>query len=78
MKDKTHDMNRGYSTSEAEAGCEILPNSDMATSHDRKMRAFKWANLAGNEAMMEYENFDAASDDLGAGFIPRNNYEDRF
>ncbi len=76
MKDKTHDMNRGYSASEAEAGCEIIPNSEVKTTRDRKMRQLKWANLEDNEALLKYENF-TDEEDMPFGFVPRNNYEDR-
>lgn len=78
MKDKTHEMNRGYSKDMAEAGCEILPNSEIASARDRKNRQLKWANLDDNEAMTFVENTREADEDHDiGGFLPRNNYEDR-
>lgn len=78
MKDKTHSMNRGFSAGEAEQGFEKIPNSEMSTRRDRKMRQLGWANLEDNEALMCYENMEGADEDYPFnGFLPRNNYEDR-
>jgi len=80
MKDKTHDMNRGYSTEEAECGYDKIPNGEMASSWDRKKRQLDWANLDDNQAMLRVENLEVRDEDydIKGGFLPRNNYEDRF
>lgn len=78
MKDKTHDMNRGYGTEEAEAGFDRLPDSEMASSRDRKRRQIEWAGLEDNEAMRFIEQTSFEDEDYPFGFLARNNYGDRY
>lgn len=79
MKDKTHSMNRGQSVgSGAEMGFEKIPNSEVKTTWDRKRRQLGWANLEDDTALMKYENVEDRDEDMYGGFLPRNNYEDRF
>jgi len=79
MKDKTHRMNMDMSSSAAEQGFEKIPNSEMASTHDRKLRQMKWANLEDNKGLAAYEGMESYDVDPGPGngFLPRNNYEDR-
>lgn len=77
MKDKTDAMNRGFGGA-PESGYEKLSDSGMASTRDRKKRQLKWANLDDNEAMEFVENTEDADEDMDVGFLPRNNYEDRF
>jgi hypothetical protein len=78
MKDKTDAMNRGFGGA-PEKGYEKEPTGDLAGWRDRKKRQLKWANLDDNEAMNFVENMEKADEDYDiGGFLPRNNYEDRF
>ena len=79
MKDKTHSMNWGVSAEASAQGYEKIPNSEMASTHDRKVRQMKWANLEDNKGLALFEGMDSYDVDpgLGHGFLPRNNYEDR-
>lgn len=71
-------MNRGSPVGDgAENGFERIPNSEVKTARDRKMRQLRWANLEDNDALMKYENMYGADEDFYGGFMPRNNYEDR-
>ena len=79
MRDKSASMNRGFSVGAgAEKGYEKIPDSEIATTRDRKERQLKWANLEDNEALLKYENVMDMDEDFDGGFIPRNNYEDRY
>lgn len=78
MKDKTHSMNRDAVGSGSQAGYEKIPNSEVKSSRDRKMRQLGWANLEDNDALLKYENMYDADEDTVGGFLPRNNYEDRY
>ena len=79
MKDKTHDMNRGYSAEEAEDGFAKLPDSEMASQRDRKLRQQKWAGLDENDALKEYEDVDEDLRDYEfGGFLARNSYQGRY
>ena len=81
MKDKTHSMNSGYNAgSGAEKGYKKLPDGEIATTWDRKKRQLDWANLEDNNALLNYENVRERDEDThqGGGFLPRNNYEDRY
>lgn len=77
MKDKTDAMNRGFDGA-PEKGYEKLSDSATASTRDRKKRQLKWANLDDNEAMKCFENTEDMDEDMDVGFLPRNNYEDRF
>lgn len=75
MKDKTHDMNRGYSTEEAEQGFQDAGTPERTSAaHKRRMQQ---ADLSSNEALQKYEN---PSDGVAqpGGFLRRNNYGERF
>lgn len=78
MKDKTHSMNMEASGSGAVKGYEKIPDSEIKTTRDRKDRQLKWANLEDNPALLQYENYAAGDEDFDGGFLPRNNYEDRY
>ena len=78
MKDRTNSMNRGFSAGAgSEKGFEKLPDSEIASTRDRKNRQLRWANLDDNEAMQCFENTYDMDQDMDGGFLPRNNYEDR-
>lgn len=78
MKDKTHEMNRGYSVEEAEDGFQKagMPERTSA-AHKRRMQQ---GNLTGNEALEKYENAhgDGGGDTEFGGFLKRTNYDERF
>ena len=78
MKDKTHSMNMDTGGAGAVSGFERLPDSEIATTRDRKERQMKWANLEDNKALAQFENCEYSDEDFDGGFIPRNNYEDRY
>lgn len=78
MKDKTHDMNRGYSALDAERGFGDAGTPERTNApHKRRMQQ---GGLAEDEAIQCYENVDG--DDGGkvqpGGFLRRNNYDERF
>ena len=78
MKDKTHSMNMAHGGSGAVNGYEKLSTADLMTERQRKTRQLEWANLEDNKALMDYENVTNADSDFYGGFLPRNNYEDRY
>ena len=88
MKDKTHEMNRGYDKGEAEEGFEVCADSvgGLFQRRNYKNRQLRCAGLAGNEKVEELENYPEAGDtDVGdasdntfGGFLPRTNWQDRF
>lgn len=78
MKDKTDSMNRDAIGPGSQFGYEKQPDSEIQSFRDRKNRQLKWANLEDNEALLRYENVLNADEDFEAGFLPRNNFEDRF
>jgi hypothetical protein len=83
VKDKTHDMNRGYSADIAEAGCEIIPNSEVTTRSQYRKRKDGEAGMKGPTAprnsSLEIDSVYEDDDKSGiGGFLPRNNYKDRF
>lgn len=77
MKDKTHAMNMGLSSEDAERGYGDA--GTPVSSRERKLRQMKWANLEDNPGLKQYEGMNEADEDKhqGGGFLPRNNYEDR-
>lgn len=78
MKDKTHDMNRGFSAEDAERGFQDAGKPEPANAQHR--RRMQQGGLANDKALSEYENVDG--DDGGkvqpGGFLRRNNYDERF
>lgn len=80
MKDKTHSMNMDTGGDGAVNGYTKLPTTDLKSRRDRKDRQMKWANLEDNEGLQCYEGMDGADEDYDfpGGFLPRNNYEDRY
>ena len=82
MKDKTHDMNRGYSADEADAGFDTLnAKGEILSERGRKNRQLKWADLDGNQAMRDVENMASIPSEEKVpegGFLPRNNMQDRY
>lgn len=78
MKDKTHSMNRGFSGA-PEKGFERLPDSEVPQRRKYKAEQLKDGNMYDDKALMDYENCDGdePGTDVG-GFLPRNNYSDRF
>ncbi len=78
MKDKTHSMNMEHGGSGAVNGYEKVSTADLASTADRKARQMKWANLEDNEALACFENTEERDEDFDGGFLPRNNYEDRY
>lgn len=77
MKDKTHAMNRGHGG--ADKGYETIPDSEVPTRKKYKDRQMRCAGLLDDTALSEYENRDGdeGAEDLG-GFLPRNNYSERY
>jgi hypothetical protein len=78
MKDKTHAMNQ-------DRGEDVIPNSEIVTRRQYRKRKNMEAGLDGPTAplnsslQIEDVNEENADDDGGiGGFLPRNNYEDRF
>ena len=78
MKDKTHSMNMDSGGDGAVNGYERVSTKDLASWRDRKNRQLRWANLEDNVAMENFENTANDDEDMDFGFLPRNNYEDRF
>ena len=84
MKDKTSLMNmrnQGYSPigEGAERGYEKISASEVPTRRQYKKDQLEGAALWGNEALTKAENphGDEDSSNIG-GFLPRNNYSDRY
>lgn len=84
MKDKTHDMNRGFSAADAEKGYEDV-SSEVTTRRQYRARKNLEAGFEGPTAplnsSLEIESVteEDADDDGGiGGFLPRNNYKDRY
>jgi hypothetical protein len=80
MKDKTNMMNRDAPVGTgAEKGYEKISNSQVPTRRAYKRDQLEDAALWGNPAIQDFENphGDEDSSDIG-GFLPRNNYSDRF
>ena len=78
MKNKTDSMNMGLSSEDAARGY-----GDAGVPMSRKQYKNRQLNVAGllsDEALMEYENRDGAdmNDAAPRGFLPRNNYDDRY
>lgn len=78
MKDKTHSMNMETDGVGAVKGYERLSNSEVMSERARKLRQMKWANIEDNDALQKYENKYDSDEDMYGGFLPRNNYEDRY
>lgn len=79
MKDKTQSMNRGGFGAGTEQGFGCIPNSEVPTRRAYKKDQMEGAALYGNEALTKAENPHGDEDSSGiGGFLPRNNYSDRF
>lgn len=77
MKDKTHAMNRGHGG--ADKGYETIPDAEVPRRRQYKREQMRDAHLLGNEGLQEYENADGSDEGTErGGFLPRNNYSDRF
>lgn len=76
MKDRTHSMNAPHG-GEGSVNGYTDPGKPQ-TTRARKDRQMKWANLEDNEGLREYEGMEGADEDFTDGFLPRNNYEDRY
>ena len=84
MKDKTSLMNMNNTGDAptgvgAEMGFQRIPASEVPGRRAYKKDQLQGAALLGNEALMRAENpqGDDDSSNIG-GFLPRNNYSDRF
>jgi len=78
VKDKTHAMNQ-------DRGVDVIPNSEVVTRKQYRKRKDKEAGFDGPTAarnsslQIEDVTEENADDDGGiGGFLPRNNYEDRY
>lgn len=78
MKDKTHTMNMGYSAQEAADGFERLADGSVPQRRKYKREQLKDAGLLNDKALSEFENQDGDEGASSPGFLPRNNYSDRF
>ena len=63
----------------ASKGYDKLPDSEVPKRRTYKRDQMQDAHLLGNDALQEYENPDGSLEGTGiGGFLPRNNYGDRF
>lgn len=70
MKDKTHDMNRGFSAEDAERGFLDPGKPELTTAaHKRRMEQ---GGLASNQALQDFENPSDGKEQPG-GFLRRVN-----
>lgn len=77
MKDKTHAMNRGLSAEDAECGYSDAGKPALRRAY--KNNQLKDASLLGNKNLMDFESAgDDKPDTEMGGFLPRNNYTDRY
>jgi hypothetical protein len=78
MKDKTDAMNRGHGNA-PEKGYESIPDSEVPKRRVYKNDQLKGAGLLDNKALQYQEdmNDEYGNDEIG-GFLPRNNFHDRF
>lgn len=78
MKDKTHAMNRGFDGA-PESGFEKISDSEVPRRRKYKTEQLKDAHLLGNQALTDYENPHGSDEGTdNGGFLPRNNYSDRY
>ena len=71
MKDKTHSMNQ-------DRGGGVIPNSEMVSERARLLKRDRKAGMKGPDVVGggSFEVEDEGT--FEGGFLPRNNYKDRF
>lgn len=77
MKDKTHAMNRGHGG--ADKGFESIPDSEVPQRKAYKNNQLRTGGMLNNKALQYQEDMNDPNgvDDWG-GFLPRNNFHERY